>query len=424
MRSIRTRRDARRCLAVVCGLIVATGVAACGSSDDTSSASGSSTATATSDGKAATGTPIKVMTWGDYTQPPPSPSAQDLADTAKAFFKQLNADGGINGHPVELSVCDSKTNPNGALACGRQAIKDKVVAVVANESFFAAPVVNLLTKAGIPNVGILANDPGSWGSKLSYCVNSSVAGAFMGLGGVAKAMGATKMGNLQTAGIPQSTSQEQLTQGGIKKAGLQLGESVQVPQSTTDFAPAIAKALSGGADAIAVAPIGGDAGAIIRQIRQSNPDVKIVMPSFDITDAVIKSAGSAGDGVGIAGWTQPATADNVPGVKTFNAALDKYAPDVSRQEPELITWLGGELFRLAAEKVEGTVTSAKLVEALNSLENADLGGIVPNYSHSNAGKYGLGCVQTGAGSQLKLKGGKVVADKPGEFADVIPMAAK
>ncbi|HWI71352.1 MAG TPA: hypothetical protein VNT55_05325 [Baekduia sp.] len=37
---------------------------------------------------------------------------------------------------------------------------------------------------------------------------------------------------------------------------------------------------------------------------------------------------------------------------------------------------GAELFKLAAEKVEGDVTSAKLIAARNSLEDADPDGIV------------------------------------------------
>jgi hypothetical protein len=110
-------------LALVCGVALLV-LAGCGSSSKSSSsgaaqstaAGGSSTAAASSSssgggadvsscgptpGKTATGSPINL---GTINTKQPGTDFTDQANMAQAFFTCLNANGGINGHPVKYFI--------------------------------------------------------------------------------------------------------------------------------------------------------------------------------------------------------------------------------------------------------------------------------------------------------------------------------
>ncbi|HLK72777.1 MAG TPA: hypothetical protein VKU77_03915, partial [Streptosporangiaceae bacterium] len=77
----------------------------------TSSASTSATGTSacgTKPGVAATGTPIAL---GAIATNQPGTSFTDIPNMANAYFACVNANGGINGHPIKLYIETEQTNP-------------------------------------------------------------------------------------------------------------------------------------------------------------------------------------------------------------------------------------------------------------------------------------------------------------------------
>ncbi|UAB98864.1 ABC transporter substrate-binding protein [Dactylosporangium vinaceum] len=78
-------------------------------------------------GSAAAGNPVKVMLIYDETG---SGAAPELVDGANAGLARVNANGGINGRPLELTVCKTGNDPNTADNCARQAQSLGVAAVV------------------------------------------------------------------------------------------------------------------------------------------------------------------------------------------------------------------------------------------------------------------------------------------------------
>src|SRR4051812_44523843 len=84
-------------------------------------------------GKVAAGEPIMIGAVVGKTGPDDfSASAQ----AAAAYFKCINANGGINGRPVEYIVADDQWNPETAAQVASKLVKDrKVVALAGNTSF-------------------------------------------------------------------------------------------------------------------------------------------------------------------------------------------------------------------------------------------------------------------------------------------------
>src|SRR5246127_682903 len=117
--------SARRTIVLAAAIAIA--AAGCSSSSSSSSSASSSAAASSSSasspastsavntsqcgtkpGVAATGTPIVL---GAIATNQPGTSFTDIPNMANAYFACVNANGGVNGHPVKLIIETEQTNP-------------------------------------------------------------------------------------------------------------------------------------------------------------------------------------------------------------------------------------------------------------------------------------------------------------------------
>lgn len=137
-----TGRPGRRALAIVSAAALTASLAACGSSDETSGDSDRS--------GGLKGDPIVVglinAEQGALTYP-------DVSIGARAAIRYVNANGGVDGRPLELAVCKANGTAESSIACAQELISKK--AVVSIEGFDPSADAKLapLTKAGIPVFG-------------------------------------------------------------------------------------------------------------------------------------------------------------------------------------------------------------------------------------------------------------------------------
>jgi len=84
-------------------------------------------------GKKATGSPIKL---GGIDMLIPGVDFTTIGKVANAYFKCVNDNGGINGHPINYTLLNEQLNPAQEAALARKLIQgDKVVGIVGNTSF-------------------------------------------------------------------------------------------------------------------------------------------------------------------------------------------------------------------------------------------------------------------------------------------------
>src|SRR6516162_8830781 len=150
-RAHRTRRTL-----MLAAAALALGAAGCSSSSSSTAAAGSSSTPAgassssagagtvstsscgTKPGVQATGTPIPL---GAIATNQPGTSFTDIPNMAKAYFDCVNANGGINGHPIKLYLETEQTNPAQIAADAKQLVQtDKVVGIVGNTSIIECSV--------------------------------------------------------------------------------------------------------------------------------------------------------------------------------------------------------------------------------------------------------------------------------------------
>jgi branched-chain amino acid transport system substrate-binding protein len=132
-------------LAAVIALVAAAGCGSTGStgSKGQSGSKPSATTVATSQcgtkpGVKATGTPIAL---GGIVTDQPGTSFTDIANMANAYFTCVNANGGINGHPIKYYIETEQTNPAQIAGEATQLVQaDHVVGIVGNTSIIECSV--------------------------------------------------------------------------------------------------------------------------------------------------------------------------------------------------------------------------------------------------------------------------------------------
>src|SRR6266545_7286628 len=74
------------------------------------------------------------------------------ASAFRAAERSINARGGVRGRPIQIEICDDRSDPNLAQFCARRLVRDGVIATAASISEFSMVETPILDAAGIPQV--------------------------------------------------------------------------------------------------------------------------------------------------------------------------------------------------------------------------------------------------------------------------------
>src|SRR5688500_11056054 len=109
--------------------------------------SGAAAGTSVPGGEEPSGDPIRVMTV--TTLNAAGPTYENIAITANLYADYINAQGGIAGRPLEVTVCDEQFDPAVAATCARQAVEEEMVSVIGSFTFFAESIVPVIAESSI-----------------------------------------------------------------------------------------------------------------------------------------------------------------------------------------------------------------------------------------------------------------------------------
>lgn len=374
-------------------------VAACGSSNPESSASGLK------------GEPVRITIISDATAFP------EVQEAARARASYINANGGIAGRPLKLVECTTKGDPNVTQACARTAVSNGSVAVVGLTTlgdFLATPI---LAQAKIANIGLTPSSPVAGDSEHAFCFNPGIAGDLRAGAKSLVAAGATKVNLIYADDSgPLSALMKDSFLGGAEHANVESGTPAGFSSRATQYDAPVAKAAQDGVDGIFGISYGGAQVTLIQSIRRQHPNVAIGSISLTMTPTVLSALGKSGDGVAVTALTQPATATSLPGIKQFNADMDAYAKSSPRTDLAINAWASVWAFAQVATELP-TITRASVLTAMSQLKDLDLGGIYPPLSaNSMSSKMpGLACAMNAQVVLSKVSEGRLVAVNPGEF---------
>jgi branched-chain amino acid transport system substrate-binding protein len=344
------------CLALVGAVTL--GLVGCSSSSSSSSSS-STSATASK-------SPIKVMIIAVLSNP--AFSDPEAAVAAKAYVKQANASGGINGHPIDLQVCDSNLNPNKETACFQQAVTNHVAAVVGSFLLFATGM-KLLEQAGIPFIGGNGTTLPEFTSPVSFPADSGEIGWFYGEAALMRQAGVTKpaMMYCDTGSCTLSVQYAQTywTQsGGSGKIKLVLAPLAQ-PQYTAQAA----STASGGTNGVLLASATQAIPKMVTDLRQASFKGPVALIDSFVDTSTVTAMGSYANGLLVSGLLDPVTQTSNPGVTAFVNAMNSEDPSAPKDGLAEHSWNGFDLFGQVGKTISGDVTAASLMKGLQNVKN-------------------------------------------------------
>jgi branched-chain amino acid transport system substrate-binding protein len=182
----RTRAAAAAAAALSLGVLAAcSSSSSAGSSAASSAPAGGSTSAAapasspaaavdtsqcgTKPGVAATGTPINL---GTINTDQPGTSFTDISNMAQAYFNCVNANGGINGHPIKYYIQTEQTNPSQIASEAKQLVQgDHVLGIVGNTSILECTINHKYWESLGYNIIDSGIAPECWSTANSAAVN-------------------------------------------------------------------------------------------------------------------------------------------------------------------------------------------------------------------------------------------------------------
>ncbi|HZO35798.1 MAG TPA: ABC transporter substrate-binding protein [Solirubrobacteraceae bacterium] len=341
---------------------------------------GSAPALAASKPKAATGPAIKIG--AICTCSGPLESGIKAAKTLdEAWVKWTNANGGINGRPVKLTILDDAGDATKAAAAARQLVQQvKPVAIVGNYSLQTDAWIAIAQEAGVPVIGGGGQSRAEFSNPDFFGTGSS---SFPGLYRAilsAKQDGKKKLAILYCAEAPICASFPRVISAFANRIGrITVGASSRIAASQPSFAANCLAGKNSGADASFISTssavvvrvlqecrqqgwvptmIGGNGTIGINQSKQiGKSDVLITTPSLGVTDKT------------------------TAGGKLLHSILAKYAPSLTKGDlyTEAIgaPFAGLQLFATVAKnvKLKPTSTSADVKRGLYALKGETVGGL-------------------------------------------------
>jgi hypothetical protein len=356
-------RHSRNSVAIGVALAVAVLVTACSSSSKNSSASSSGPSVTTGPTTTiANDKPFKVMIAGDFTSSQIAFQNPEIVPAVKAV---------LNSVPnVTVEQCDTKGDAGSAASCERTAVQDGVAVVIVGFGAIGQDQA-ILTKAGIPTIGDTdTTSPTAFALANGYPL-------YTGIGtGLVKA-GCKKIGTLMldgTGALADSIKKGAETAGGAEAA------RAAIPANAPDLAPAIATLRGKNADCIALSVIPTQVVQAVTAIAQSGSPLKEAAVSAILTTDVIKSLGSAANGIIAIDPTYDGGDSTSPAIASMQAGMHAIDPKAAYSQLAVVGWAAAKLIVDALPAVQGPVTPTSMLAALNGLRNASTDGVMPPFS--------------------------------------------
>ena len=315
--------------------------------------------TASTASASATKSPIAVMGMMDLTGTGGFYIPNE--DSWKGAVNAINADGGINGHPINLIICDTAESAAAAATCGSEAVSDHVALVLdlASEGTY----MPYLDQAKIADISSGLNSVVT-ADKNAFSLWAGTA-AVSGPVTTAKEVGCKSVIFVGAFGeSPTELNGLNALNATIgKDVGIKTDPEVSAPMGTVDFTPFVAQALTYNPGCIVVQGLGTDEVGLIRAVVDSGTKAKLITISVYLPPA---SASSLGPAVmdkisAIATDTDEATDLSNPAVKLWVSETKQYAPKPTQFESAMAyAWSQVQLAAYALKHAKSFSSSSVL----------------------------------------------------------------
>lgn len=331
-----------------------------------------------------TGTTIVLGQSAAFTGPAAQLGIQMNAGT-KAYLDHVNAKGGVHGRKIELKTRDDKYESNLAVENTKKLIaEDKVFALI---SYVGTPTTGaampILTEAKVPLVG-----PFTGAEVLRTPVNRYIfnvrASYYDETEKIVEQLVST--GNKNIAVFYQDDAYGQAGLKGVEiamtKRSLKISALGKVERNTVKVQDAVKTIDSAKPDAVVMISAYTSIAEFVREMRKSGSVAQFHNVSFVGSKALSDALKEEGYGVAISQVVPFPWSPAVPIVKEYQQVL-KQAGSTDYNFSSLEGFIVAKVMVEGLRRAGRDLTREKLVAALESMSNVDLGGFNVSFSPTN-----------------------------------------
>ena len=295
-----------------------------------------------------------------------------------AYFKAVNAKGGVNGRKLELIALDdqmvTEKTVDGLLILVEEQKVFAVVGSVGSSNCVASlpivkeyklPFINPRTGASdlrTPLVKEVIHIRASYQQEVDKIVDLLVKGG-------AKRFAVFYQNDTLGTDILNSTERA------VKRHGLTLVSKGSFERRTTAVTAGLASILAGQPDAILVGAVYAPGAEFIKQARREGVKAHLAACSFAGGSNLVKAVGAAAEGL-IMTQVVPELDDlTLPITGECKEAIDKNPEEVGFDVVSMEGCMAAKSLVMALEKAGSPPTKEGLIQAYESMKDADMGGI-------------------------------------------------
>lgn len=316
-------------------------------------------------------------------------TGQQMVLGGKIYFDWVNAQGGVNGATIRQEVVDDGYKVPETVRLTRELLaRPDVVALYGFAG--TANITQLLADGVLEQGGAALVAPYTGGESLRNPFNPWIFHVRAGYADETEHM----VQQLTTLGMDRVAVMYQ--DDGFGKAGLAGVEAALAKRKlklaasagyerNTDQVEAAAQAIKAAdAQAVIMIAINKPAAAFIKRYRELGGGAQLYNISVVDPVELVKLAGlKNAHGLGISQVVPYPYRPLLPVVREYQTLLKKYAPEAEVNYTSFEQFLGAKVLVEALRRAGPAPTRAKVVRALESLGNLDLGGITVGYSPGN-----------------------------------------
>ena len=360
----RTMRRFRRAAGTAAVLaVVALTANACAGQDSAASAGGNSSE-------------IHIGAWLPLTGATAAYGVPEKAG-ADAYFKMVNAQGGVNGRKIRWTVKDNAADPQQTVQIARELVgQDRVVAIVnangTSQAEAAFPFVLNQSRVPVLNeVGGAENwykppRPGLFGTQTLYEDQAAAVAAWAVQDGARRIL----VVHSDPAAFVNVAKQ-------VEPVAKKVNPAVQVDRlsvkyQTTDYTPVISKVKAAEPQAVILILTSPEAAAFVKEAKLQGLSLPTYAYAPVAAESTIALAKDAAEGLKAVQLVK-APSDKDPAVQEFRTAMARYEPGQNAGFLALWGWSNAKVFARIVKTIKGAVTSQAITAAYQKASSVDPG---------------------------------------------------
>jgi branched-chain amino acid transport system substrate-binding protein len=323
------------------------------------------------------------------SNPGTTANAKGLQAGLQVYFKYVNGQGGVGGRQVKLITKDDELAPGKMLAITKEYVADRNILALAGYvntgGITEVSKSNIAGQAGIAMIAPLQGDKSIVGAANFFPFRSGYPDEVTALVKEA-AFTQKKRVVVVSWNITFGPAMKKVVEDASKQEGLNVVAYVPIDAQAQDKFDAVVKEAAAETvkqqpDAVIMLISGKYALEFIKQIKSSTAaDAQLYAMSIVPPGDVVKAVGDKARGLVIAQAVPFPFSPTLPLVSEYQKVMKQYAPNEPLSFSTLEGFVAGKITVEALKRAGPKPTREKVLKALNSMGELNLGGVYVNYS--------------------------------------------